>query len=437
MRRSPRDFLEITWNFFASVRVATALIFVIAVASVAGTVTGRAAMYTAWWYLSLLFLLAASLVVCSIGRFLPLWRSLHSPASQIAGPFVSHLPARFTYPVPQEQSPLASLAALLKARRYRVRLDDAGGLYAEKGRWGRWGPYITHIGLLVILAGAMSRAIPGAYFDAFIWVQDGATARVPQTSWYVRNNRFAVEYYPGGGPKAYHSDLSIIEAGRVVQRATVAVNQPLTYKGVQLYQQSFRQELADATVTVRERGREAPLGSLAVDLAQPQSQYAVGEYRLQVRDYFPDFVLDAGGTPTSRSSLARNPAFVLQVWRPGLAPTLQWFFLLHPELQLDPASPLILDTQVAESVSTTGLQVKRDRGVPVIYLGLLLVSLGVFASFYLSHRRYWARVEGDWVLVGGWAYRHPRGLRAEMAGLQRGLQPQAGPPSGFVKEEER
>ena len=467
MSRPPKDLLEQVWDFFASVSVATVIIFLIAATSILGTLvvqegssaaltappqyypgrygpilgtflyrTGITRMYTSWWYLSLLFLLGGSLIICSLERFVPLWRMLHGPATSTPESLIKYLKDQFTYPSVPGSPPLEPLTAALKARRFRV-LQGDGRLYADKGRWSRWGPYITHIGLLLILVGAMGRAIPGFYFDEFIWVRDGASVRVPNTNWYLRSNRFSVEYYSDGSPKSYRTDAVVVDGGRDVLRSAIAMNQPLSYKGVELYQSSFRQELADARVAVTERGSGKSLGTLSLDLAQPQSRYTAGEYTVEIRDYLPDFGMDAGGKPVSKSSAAINPAFVLEVDRPGTAPVLQWFFLLHPDLELDPASPLVLTTEVAESVFTTGLQVKRDRGIPLIYLGLVVITAGVICSFYLTHQRLWAFVDGERVVVGGWANRNQRTLAAEMAALAGLLNPQTGPRTDPMEGEER
>jgi cytochrome c biogenesis protein len=40
----------------------------------------------------------------------------------------------------------------------------------------------------------------------------------------------------------------------------------------------------------------------------------------------------------------------------------------------------------------TGLQVAEDPGVNVVWLGCLLLTAGMMASFFLSHRRIWIRL---------------------------------------------
>src|SRR5690625_7211621 len=42
----------------------------------------------------------------------------------------------------------------LSKLRYNVREED-GHVLAERGRFSRWGPYVNHIGLIIILIGAI------------------------------------------------------------------------------------------------------------------------------------------------------------------------------------------------------------------------------------------------------------------------------------------
>jgi cytochrome c biogenesis protein len=58
----------------------------------------------------------------------------------------------------------------------------------------------------------------------------------------------------------------------------------------------------------------------------------------------------------------------------------------------------------------TGLQVAKDPGVWVVWLGCLLMVLGSCGAFFLSHRRVWVTVEtlekGIGVKIGGNAHRN-------------------------------
>lgn len=439
--------LEQTWDFFASVPVATVLLFTIALGSVVGTFitqegqysdwrppaefypvrygpvlgtflykTGMTRMYTSWWFLTLLFLLGASLVVCSLERFIPLWRSVQRPNPAPPVAFIKHLKYHLEFRPDGSEPPFTRLAQALRSHRYNLVLTD-DRLYADKGRWGRWGPYITHIGLLAILVGAMMRAIPGAYFDQSIWVPDGATVKVPNANWYIQSERFVLETYEDETPKAYRTQAVVIDGGVPVKRYTISMNQPLFYKWIELYQSSFSQEFGAAQVAVSDRATDKVMGTLSLDLQAPAPSYTVDDYSIRVKEYFPDFGMDAGGKPITRSGQAQNPAFKLEVVPPGGEVYTTWYFVLYPEIEFHSQSPIRFTTVDAVLRSTTGLRVKKDLGIPVIYLGLLIVTLGVGSGLYLSHRRIWAAVDGGAVMIGGWTNRNHGGFRSEVAAL--------------------
>ncbi len=462
-----KDLLDKTWDFFASVPVATVLLFLTAAASVVGSLieqegmysswkppieyyperygeffgmllykTGLTRAYTSWWFLTLLFMVGISLVICSLERFIPLWKAVQRPNIAPDPSFVKHLKNRFTYLHHQAENPLARLAESLKARRYHV-IQKGDRLYADKGRWGRWGPYITHIGLIFILLGALMRAIPGVYFEEFIWVRDGGTVKVPNTDWYITSEKFVAEFYEDGAPKNYETHAVVIEDGKEVKRHVIRMNEPLQYKWVELYQSSYRQELGKAQVQVLDRVSGEEIGSFTVDLIQPRESYQVGDYTVRIEEYFPDFGLDENGKPVTRSSTVQNPGMVLQIEAPDGKTYKQWYFVLYPEMEFDPTVPVRLHTADYDIASTTGLKVKKDLGVPVIYFGLLITSIGVCLTFYIAHRRYWALVDGDRVVVGGWTNRNQSGLRTEMKRLATELDPQTNPPDDDMEGEER
>jgi cytochrome c biogenesis protein len=462
-----KGFLERTWDFFASVPVATIMIFIIAVASVAGTLitqegqysdwrgpaefypfrygqfwgnflykTGMTRMYKSWWFLTLLFMLGASLVICSLERFIPLWRAVQRPNVTPPESFVKHLKNRFEYKAPKEASdPLAALAHSLKSARYKV-IRQEGRLYADKGRWGRWGPYIMHIGLLLVLVGGMMRAIPGFYMDDFIMVPDGQVSKVPGTDYFVRNDKFTLETYDNGQPKSYKTDATIIEDGKEVQSAVITMNKPLMHRWVELYQSSYDRQLGKATVSLTDRQSSKQIGTFELDLLQPAKQYTVGDYKVNIKEYYPDFAID-GGKPISQSSDVRNPGVVLDVVGPDGKAYQNWYFVMYPEMEFDNTTPVKLGTAGMAESWKTGLKVKKDLGIPVIYAGLIVASLGVCLTFYLAHRRYWALVDNGRVVVGGWTNRNQGSLQSEMKRLGYKLDPNSNPNPDISEGDER
>ena len=55
-------------------------------------------------------------------------------------------------------------------------------------------------------------------------------------------------------------------------------------------------------------------------------------------------------------------------------------------------------------VEYTGMQVRKDPGVLIVYLGCLLMAIGLYMTFFMSHKRVWVNISeeksGLKVLVG-------------------------------------
>jgi cytochrome c biogenesis protein len=68
---------------------------------------------------------------------------------------------------------------------------------------------------------------------------------------------------------------------------------------------------------------------------------------------------------------------------------------------------------VLELIGSTGLQIKADPGVPIVYAGFALLMLGVMMS-YFSHSQIWALQTDGRLYVGGKTNRAQVGFEREM-----------------------
>jgi cytochrome c biogenesis protein len=59
-----------------------------------------------------------------------------------------------------------------------------------------------------------------------------------------------------------------------------------------------------------------------------------------------------------------------------------------------------VNLKILEVLGSTGLQIKADPGIPLVYTGFGLLMLGVVMS-YLSHSQIWALEAGDRFYLGG------------------------------------
>ncbi len=109
-------------------------------------------------------MLGTSLLIASIDRFFPLYRSLKNQRVVRHDSFMKRQRVYGITKWKDEEVDLEQLKQKLKKRHYQIR-EENGSILAEKGRFARWGPYVNHIGLIIVLIGALLRSVPGMYVD--------------------------------------------------------------------------------------------------------------------------------------------------------------------------------------------------------------------------------------------------------------------------------
>jgi cytochrome c biogenesis protein len=243
--------------------------------------------------------------------------------------------------------------------------------------------------MLIILAGSIWGALTG--FMAQEMVASGNTFQIkniidagplatPKTlsDWSVRVNRFWIDYTPEGGIDQFYSDLSVVDqAGKDIDQQTIYVNKPLRYRGVTIYQTDW------GIAAVRVRLNNSPI--FQIPMAQLDTQ---GKGRL-----WGTWIPTKPDMSEGASVLARDLQGTLLVYdaagklvstvRPGMATQVNGVTL-----------------KVDDVIGSTGLQIKSDPGIPMVYTGFGLLMLGVIMS-YVSHSQIWALQKGDHFYIGG------------------------------------
>lgn len=157
-RRSQRvnpGVIDRVWNFFSSVKIAIYLIVLTLLGSMLGTIfpqestflnidastyykemygtagniyyrLGLSHTYESWWFVTLLVMIGASLVICSLDRVLPLYKALTRQKVRKHRQFLTRQKAVLVTRVEAEpEAWVAALAVPLKKKGYRVRTEGA------------------------------------------------------------------------------------------------------------------------------------------------------------------------------------------------------------------------------------------------------------------------------------------------------------------------
>jgi cytochrome c biogenesis protein len=392
------------FSFFSSVKLALFTLFLLAITSIIGTVipqkesfdwyihnysetTARVFqvlsipdMYNSWWFSGLLGLLAVNLIVCSIDRFPGVWKQIKADnlATDPGRLRKMHFSASWISNK-SEETLATDLTSNLAAKGWKAgqrKRDNALLLFAQKGAMTRTGVYVVHASILVIFLGAIIGEMYG-FKGSIMLPETQATSSIFQfgtgksldLGFTVRCDHFDIEFYDSGMPKAYRSKLTVLENDTVTLEKEIVVNDPLTYNGITFYQSSY-QGYEDFLLTVTDQ----ETGETETVILPFQQQQNLAKHNARIG------VINAQAMGQSITNL--------KVWfkdDQGPAST----FWIDAGDQVTVERPDKKYTITGKQMYATGLQVARDPGVWVVYLGCAMMILGLFVAFFMAHRRIW------------------------------------------------
>jgi len=402
------------WGTLTSIRLTVFLLLILAAISVIGTVVpqhqpqnqylirfgevwgkllylgGFTSVYFSLWFLGPISLLALNILACVIhGLPQAIKRTLQPLSVETA----LTLPERGLITWPPKVDPHPRIAGTLSRELGHCRhetLPDQEVYFLERGRFRPVGPYLIHIALLLILAGGLIGKFWGV--DGQLSLAQGEVADTfqvePRTekplNFQVRLDKFQVSYYePGGSPKEFRSDLTFMEDGREVSRATCRVNEPVSFEGLTLYQSSYGSR---STGPIRLKVQRGDLDqSIEAPLRQPTSLPGGQGKIIPIK---VDGNLQGYG-----------PAVLLAFSSSSGHPEVFWILKDHPGLGEQPG-PYRFTVESLPFGYYSVFQVKRDPGVVWVYAGFLLFLPGLYLAFFRPVER-WALVltktpNGQW-----------------------------------------
>jgi len=470
-----RTFVDKIWNFFSSVKVGVMLIVIALIASGIGTIfpqemyippeaenrdpavfyedwyglpgkiyyqLGFHELYSSWWYMILIALIGISLVICSLDRFVPLYRALKIQQPKRHNAFLSRQ-RLYSQTGTVKEDEKKTVVDRLKKQRYKI-VEKDGNVLAEKNRFSRWGPYVNHIGLIIILIAALLRMTPFLYLDEYVWLREGEQKVIPGTDgeYYIENKRFLLEVYEEDDErfqdamekmgelvhKNYQTDVVVYRALNAdvvgqepelekVTESSIRMNEPLKFDGYTLYQSGFQEnEFSDMTFKIYETddADQKSLGEVTIDLTSPEEIYELDNgIRLQIAQYYPEYELQ-DGEPRSVSKYPKNPAFVFNLFPPDSDEGEISFVGIGKNIDATGENQYKLGIVDFNMHYVSGLTVRKDYTLPLFAIGAAIFMIGVIQGMYWQHRRIWINPEGRGILLAAHTNKNWFGLKKDI-----------------------
>jgi cytochrome c biogenesis protein len=435
------------WQFLSSIRLALFILFALAIASIPGTIIPQGKpfeqyveqyganlanlfhvldftnVYGSWWFIFLLMLFSLNLIVCTLDCLPRIWRLVIMDNLEMDKQRLEKMPHRAVFHSEKSAAEtVTAVRSVLTGTGWNLeeRAGDGGTLlFSQKGAWTRLGVIAVHISILIVFIGAIigsvfglkgSIMLPEGSETDFIFLQGHADTRIP-LGFTLRVDSFDMKFYDTGQIREYRSDLTVLKDGKETYAKSIVVNDPMDYGGFRFYQASYQstQQLF-ATVENQKTGTGSrfnmpvrqeirwPGEGVTFGITNVDGPDFRGRYRYKI--WFSE---DQGVPSEFWVSLGQS----VNIQRPGTT------YTFH------------LKERYA-----TGLQVAKDPGVGTVYLGFIIMTLGMLVVFFMTHRRLWVHVEESGtrtrVVFSGISNKNKQGFADQFAGLEGKLEEHKG-----------
>ncbi len=337
--------------------------------------------------MGLLGVLCANLIVCSLERFPGVWRQITMDGLTVPDEHIKRKKLQGSWTLPLS---LGDSAELLQKRLCRLGWNSSLShdgerdvrIFSQKGAYSRAGVYSVHSSILLIVLGAVIGSflgfrgnvmIPVDEETGVIFVGDGRSTM--DLGFTLRCESFDIEFYPDGMVKDYRSRLTVIASGREQLSKEIEVNAPLKYRGITFYQATY------------EGYNEFQLQLNNIDTDEMINVIIPFQKEQQWQQENLSFGIING-------EVRGQSVIKVKVWLSNESdePVTVWLDDGQSKtVQLGSGRYLLRVKQMYG----TGLQVTKDPGVWLVYLGCLLMVVGLVLSFFISHRRIWLLLQGE------------------------------------------
>jgi cytochrome c biogenesis protein len=401
---------QIIFKTLADLRFAIILLLIIAISSVIGTIIeqdqpieiyksnyplinplfgflswdiilqfGFDHVYSTWWFLCFVVVLGISLLTCTFIQQLPALKIarrcqfLRTSTQFYKLKLIKNL----------ELHTLTKIFFQIQTNHYSI-FQQKNIFYCYKGLVGKIAPITVHLSMILILLGTILSSLSGLKAQEIIpktetvHIQNillsGLFSKIPNIS--TRINDFWITYNNKNIINQYYSDISILNNfGTELQQQTIYVNQPAKFSGISYYQTDWN--LLGLRIKVDNSNVfQYPL----VSVLNKSNKFWVSWISTDqsLKEGFTILMMDLHGYCSIYNKLG----------------------LFLGNLELDEKFNISFPLILIDILSSTGLQVKVDPGIPFIYSGFGFLMVSTLLS-YITYSQVWILKHSEQILIGG------------------------------------
>jgi cytochrome c biogenesis protein len=336
-------------------------------------------IYKTWWFITLILLFGVSLLTCTLLQQFPSLKI----ARRCQFFRTTQQFCRLNISTNLKHLLFSQLFFKIQEKDYSI-FQQKNILYCYKGLVGRIAPIIVHFSMIIVLIGAIFGSISGFKAQEIVpktetfhiqnVLNNGQFTFIPKVS--IRINDFWITYTKQTTITQFYSDISFLNVdGNEIQRKTIFVNSPAKYNGIDYYQTDWN------IVGLRVKLKNSIIFQYPF-INLPNTQEKIWLTWISTNEQ-----LDNGLT-----LLIDNLQGYCSVYNKvgNFIGNLE----LNENLKLGNSLILI------DILSSTGLQIKADPGITLIYLGFLFLMISTLIS-YITYSQIWIVQDKQKIFIGG------------------------------------
>ena len=323
-------------------------------------------IYTSTWFLISLFLLCISLASSSFRKQIPTLKAALKWIDYDKAEKFKNLQLACKWNENEGKETISNANKILKNKGWEILKKD-NRLLARKGVFGRVGPILVHSGLIILLIGSAYGNFTRNSLEEYLIPNESIDLinDVSKEKFSLKLKNFNIQREDDGLPKQFTSNLEIYsnKSNETIKKQT-EVNQPLRYEGLTIYQADWA------------------ISSIILEIDKIKYQFAlkpVPEIGNQIWG-----VLVELGENTKKNYLLtidneNGPVKIFDIDDFSEKD----IYLNEKEVEINSSNIKLINI-----IPSSGLIIKSDPSIPIIYTSFLLILSGATLSL-IPTKRIW------------------------------------------------
>ncbi len=355
-------------------------------------------------------LFTINLILCTIHHFLPHLKVFFSKelfnGKAVQNPWISR---KINAGTSTRDETMSRVKDYLARKGFKL-IDTPKGTVAEKGRYSRLLPFLFHLGILIVLIGAIIGSVFGFVGTANVHVKtetneffNWSELKDDKLDFTIRVDDFKLEYYPIAIRVGVQDKITKEKLGQyeLMERQGFSIKDSPYSVFIIDAVLDFRFSVPKVYFTLFKDGAE--VGTYYSD--EPVQGFP---YELILTDYKPQripktmmvkFQIKEGGKVTAQSDIEVNHPF-----------TYKGVTFYETSFDRDSYGFLYI-----------GFQIVKDPGLEVVYFGFGLLFFAVMPIFFVSHKKIYITGDDDGVTLTAEATKNKKEFKDEFFGYLKEL----------------